>query len=603
LSPTPRPEARYDKSLLKRRVEDLCVGYLGPAEDRGARLAWRCPFCCEPGRFVLDREEKRAGCLADGCPAAGFRDALGVIALLERLDPRDDFVEILRRGYLRLGLESDPGNEERSSARDVSKRPPTPQNYPKVRAKRPEDRSRKGSTERGARSSRDTDGGDAPKARRARRVDPAGPGVQPGHNGSERESAGEDRRRAESGERREPSGAARVRDRVYRRLLQLCPPKEGHVAALGRRGVMEETVRVGRLGSLDTDRSRGVAARLEEEFGAKRLLIVPGFERGVSGRVRLALSGEHVLLPCFDARGLLSGVESLPVDRGSGGIEAEETVLLPGADPHLYLFAHYRPEELEGFCEGALGALLAAQDDVLVGAIGHFRRYAVSPGKGEGTPRATVLPQLEGVDFAGRGIPYVPRTVAGEGRSRAREAPAAARWLVEKRGGVPRLVALDAPNSEEIGATSLGEWLLALDPLESEERLRRIFSLSPARREPTTEPEPREKAPLERVAAPTVRRNEPPDPFSAELVTPRELAEATLAGTLAFAAAALLLWGLRRTLHLAENLGLLSAPAAVSDPPPYAAALIAVGLALFALQRRVSIRRQRARMLEGRVRH
>jgi hypothetical protein len=264
-------------------------------------------------------------------------------------------------------------------------------------------------------------------------------------------------------------------------MLETLPPKETHLEALSRKGVMREAVRVGGFGSLDGERADGVVAELVDRFGAKRLLSVPGFKRTGSDGVWFVLREEYVLLPCFGGEGLLSAVEALPVDEKTGEISGEESVPLPGAGGHLYVFAAYRPEELEGFCEGPLGAILAAQNDVVVGAAGGFRRYRADSGPSSGRQlRDAVLPELDGVDFGGREVAHVPRAGAAVGEENARyhEATRAARWLVEKQGGRPR-VATVREAGREAGPTSLAEWILSLPEDETRERLRELFSRSP----------------------------------------------------------------------------------------------------------------------------
>ena len=301
-------------------------------------------------------------------------------------------------------------------------------------------------------------------------------------------------------------GARKVRDEVYQAVIESLPPKEAHVRTLEKKGVIPEAASYGRFASLDRKRVKKLVPELVERFGAKRLLSVPGFELDGLGKVRLSManagaagdaSGEYLLLPCFDAKGLLVGLEGLAYDPKNRELAVEETVPLKGAGSHLYVFAAFGPRRLEGFCEGPLGALLAAQEDVVVGAIGGFRRYKAASGPGEGRqPVQAVLPELEGVDFAGREISYVPRAGAGLGEPNARyhEAEAAARWLVGRQNGSPAVVGLDdgveppAKKDETSGVdrspensavpdtpTSLGDWLLTLDEDEVEPNLRKLF--------------------------------------------------------------------------------------------------------------------------------
>lgn len=318
-------------------------------------------------------------------------------------------------------------------------------------------------------------------------------------------ATGNDADRTRSGRRGVSAGARKLRDEVYRAMIDALPPKEEHLRALEKRGVMRATARVGRFASLDAARAKQIAAALAGRFGAKRLLSVPGFEAdGASpGKVRLSLAfrqagEEHVLLPCFDAEGLLSGLEGLAIDPETGEIGAEETVPLKGAGGHLYVFAHYEPGQVEGFCEGPLGAMLTAQEDIVIGAVGGFRRYKAASGPGEGRqPVDAVLPELEGVDFDGRQIAYAPRAGAalGEANARYHEAAPATRWLVERQNGRPAVLGFgdgDEPahddNEAAAGAveesgmpTSLGEWILSLDEDDASERLRELFPESPVR--------------------------------------------------------------------------------------------------------------------------
>lgn len=284
------------------------------------------------------------------------------------------------------------------------------------------------------------------------------------------------------------AGARNTRDAVYRDMIELLPPKTDHLDALEQKGVMREVAAVGRFASLDAKRVKKVVPKLVESFGAKKLVSVPGFELDGTDTIRLEMalgsapdSGrEYLLLPCFDAEGKLTGLEGLAYDPHVRELAVEETVPLKGAGSHLYVFAHYEPGQLEGFCEGPLGALLAASDDVVVGATGGFRRYRAAAGPGEGRqPVDAVLPELEGVDFGGRQIAYAPRTGADfiEDNARYHEVESAARWLIERQNGNPAVVAIgdDNPGAETPSPTSLGEWMLSLDDTEASFRLRELF--------------------------------------------------------------------------------------------------------------------------------
>lgn len=327
----------------------------------------------------------------------------------------------------------------------------------------------------------------------------------------------------EGTEATEAGAPADLVDQVYRRLLEICPPLQTHLEALEALGVMREVAAAGNFGSVDHDRCLEVARVLAKEIAPTRLLQVPGFDRTGAGAIRFSLSGDYLLLPCYDSDGFLRGIEALAHDPVSGRLDAEETVQLSGAGSHLYVFAPYHPAAIEGFCEGILGALLAAQDDVVIGAIGGFRRYKAASGEGaRAQPTNAVLPELEGVDFAGMELPYAPRSAASESNARAHEAAPATRWLIEKQNGVPKLSPLPSiyKEYEEVGeevdeevnesdsaledpegpedreasdaakaakvtqVDSLGKWILALPHEESAERLRELFPEVPALTEP-----------------------------------------------------------------------------------------------------------------------
>lgn len=298
-----------------------------------------------------------------------------------------------------------------------------------------------------------------------------------------------------TGQRTVSAGARKTRDEVYRAMIELLPPKQDHLDALEKKGVMREAAAVGRFASLDAKREREIVTKLTESFGAKKLVSVPGFELDGKGNVRLETapgsapdaSREYLLLPCFDSKGKLAGLEGLAYDSKNAELEVEETVPLKGAGSHLYVFAPYGPNQLEGFCEGPLGALLAAADDVVIGATGGFRRYKAASGPGEGRqPVDAVLPELEGVDFGGRQISYAPRSGANlaEANARYHEVEPAARWLVERQNGSPAVVGIgDDGLGAEDGAdapTSLGEWILSLDADGTKSHLRELFPEAPA---------------------------------------------------------------------------------------------------------------------------
>lgn len=319
--------------------------------------------------------------------------------------------------------------------------------------------------------------------------------------------AGASESRSSAGRSAVSAGARKTRDEVYRAMIELLPPKDDHLDALEKKGVMREAAAVGRFASLDAERAGEIVPKLVESFGAKKLVSVPGFELDGTGNARLAFapggaldaSREYLLLPCFDAQAKLAGLEGLAYDAKRGELEVEETVPLKGAGSHLYVFAPYKPNQLEGFCEGPLGALLAASDDVVIGTTGGFRRYKAASGSGEGRqPVDAVLPELEGLDFGERQIAYAPRSGLGlaEANARYHEVEPAARWLVGRQNGSPAIVGLGEGSPDAGGGqdapTSLGEWILSLDSKDTEPRLRELFPEAPASEDDQAEQDHRE---------------------------------------------------------------------------------------------------------------
>lgn len=300
-------------------------------------------------------------------------------------------------------------------------------------------------------------------------------------------------------EPRKLSSAEKLRHKVYLQLLQSCPPKEEHLAALHHQGVDPDFAALAGLGSLDEERARGVAAALEEQFGAKRLLVVPGFAQSGTGRIEISLRGEYLLAPCLDSEKHVLALEALVVDPETGEVHAEEGVPLTGAGSHLYLHPRFEPNQIEGFCEGILGALLTAQEGVAVAAISGFRRYKARSGPSPGTQKPdAVLPQLEGVDFQGRRLAHVPRIVPGEENSRYAEVHNAADWLIVRQNGVAAIAGVpqgDSPQPATNGAAqtapqahhtepiSLARTIQALPEKERQPRLRKAFPRSPSREE------------------------------------------------------------------------------------------------------------------------
>ena len=255
-----------------------------------------------------------------------------------------------------------------------------------------------------------------------------------------------------------------LRHAVYERLLALCPLEKRDEAFFEGRGLDRRTIEQGWFGSISAKRSRWVADKLGEAFG-EDLLKVPGFYRPEAGpeagprrgagQIRFSLYGDYALIPYHDAEGYITTVEGRLIGEPKNKRDKKYKALL-GSGVHLYVHPSFQPGEVVAFCEGAIGAMVAARYGIPVAAIKGFRNYKVS-GRERGD-EDTVLPELEGVDFAGRTVVYVPDVdVKPRSREEVMEAvPAACEWLISRQGGIPKVALLPE------GAKDLDAWLLSL---------------------------------------------------------------------------------------------------------------------------------------------
>ncbi|MDN5697257.1 MAG: DUF3854 domain-containing protein, partial [Rubrobacter sp.] len=136
---------------------------------------------------------------------------------------------------------------------------------------------------------------------------------------------------------------------------------------------------------------------------------------------------------------------------------------------HLYVFPTFQPQHVMAFCEGLMGAIIAAQNGIAVASIKGCRCYRRSP-IGKGKPYR-VLAELLGVDFGGRAVYYIPDLDVKE-KTRAeveKAAPQAAKWLIEKQNGTPYIARL--PEDAE----DLDKWLLSM---EEHERVTELVKLT-----------------------------------------------------------------------------------------------------------------------------
>jgi hypothetical protein len=250
-----------------------------------------------------------------------------------------------------------------------------------------------------------------------------------------------------------------VKNAAYRRLLSMCPPTDRSLGFWRSRGVGEGLVREGRFGEATPKAARAAASALERAFGRTRLLGVPGFfANGKRGRLSFTLLGDYTLIPYHDPEGRITTIEG----RALTDAQEERTgkyVSLRGSANHLYVFPRYRPDDLVAFCEGPIGAIVAARYGLAVGAIQGMSRFH-APGAAD-----EPLPELCGADLQGRVVPYVPDR--GVGRELAEET---ARALAEPARGLPAVALLPEDPGTAV-ADDLDGWLLSLptDPIARRE--------------------------------------------------------------------------------------------------------------------------------------
>ena len=128
-------------------------------------------------------------------------------------------------------------------------------------------------------------------------------------------------------------------DRVYGRLLELCPLSSGHSENLRQRGLDQQAIESGRYGSYPDGRNRShIVSRLSSEFSDADLLGVPGFFRDGSN---WRLSGWHgLLIPIRNQDGL---IVSLKVRDDDDKADPKYTTLSstrkggPGSGCHVHI--------------------------------------------------------------------------------------------------------------------------------------------------------------------------------------------------------------------------------------------------------------------------
>ncbi|QIN78323.1 hypothetical protein GBA65_07105 [Rubrobacter marinus] len=196
---------------------------------------------------------------------------------------------------------------------------------------------------------------------------------------------------------------------------------------------------------------------------------MPGFSEDTeNGRFKFTLTGDYLLIPYHDARGRVTTIEGRCVGEPPEGMG--KYVSLRRAGNHLYLFPGHRPEDTLAVCEGAMGAIVAAECGLAVGAIMGCECFRASSSLEtlDGDPGDPLL-ELKGTDFGGRTVPYIPDADDPPNPNVLKAAPKAARWIAEPQNGRAAVALLP------VGA-DLDEWLLSL-PAGTEERRARFAAL------------------------------------------------------------------------------------------------------------------------------
>lgn len=505
----------YDKNLINREVVAVCDYYLTHRRGEGKRQTYQCPVCGDRN-FEVDPVMGYAGCFDAACDAPTTTDALGIIAYFEGNSlSGEGFVLCLKKGYEILGLDDpEEGGENR----------PVPESSGgRAKAISPRDNSRKKraiSPRSGPNGQSYTEGtqeqaGDAsgeyagPKWGAAATADPASDGHTTGleqpiqawqenTDGSRSAIAAvviheeesncvsgsaeyvEDADIATSQEHNPVAGAAsqdhnspvgderQKAHEVFEALLKMCRLEERDERFLLERGLDEAAIEEGRFGSFSKDRCDYVLGKLDQRFSREDLLSVPGFYEAKSGALRFSLYGDYVLIPYLDNEGYIRTVEGRFTGQEMGEYDKRYKALL-GSAVHLYVHPHYKPEEVVAICEGAIGAMVAARYGFAVAAIKGFRNYRARSGEDEAV--YTVLPELSGVDFAGKVVVYIP-DLDVKPKSYAevmKVVPHACNWLIQRQGGIPKVAMLPE------GAKDLDAWILSLDEEEREQKIEELL--------------------------------------------------------------------------------------------------------------------------------
>lgn len=451
----------YDKELINSRIVEVC-DYYAPGEswrEGQKRRKWYCPVC-GGGNFTANSGRQCAGCLSAGCEVPRTKDAVGLIAYFEGLDESgEQFVRCLKKGYEILGIpEPEDGFHERREKREdarTSEQSPQKSSASNTHAATIE-------AERPARKFTDADpqATDTSSVALLASLQNGSPdngsrvAASPEEITDEVEELEAEEQSSEHAREPDPQRQRELVDRVYRAFLELCPLVERDREFWTSRGVTEQTMQRCGFGSLWRERCWELLPEMERRFGRDDLVSVPGFYVSKQGRVHTNLYDDYTLIPYHDRDGYITMVQGRVPGQPEKG--KPKYVAPVGSGLHLYVPPGYRPEQVVAFCEGAVGAIVAAQSGIPVAAITGFQCYRIAGAKGEAD---RPLPEHERTDFAGRKVVYLPdEDVKPKTKADVLgEAPKAARFLIEAHGGTAFIAGL--PD----GYKDLDEWLLSME--------------------------------------------------------------------------------------------------------------------------------------------
>lgn len=429
-----QPAEQYDRERVVEEALAITAYYSGAQpEKQGSRRRFRCPEC---GKALLDvnTETFVTGCWNEHCSVPQSDTAIGLVAYFEGLDPSMQFKDVLRKGYEAAAIQPEPYRPSpgRTSTDSAAGHPSAAAEHDA----REESSTGPGSAATGTRAQQPQDGRDS-----GTQADTAFAGAA-----GRKERALADRRGTGPTEHE-----LDLANRVYHYVMETCDLHKDHYEFWLKRGLTPETIAAARLGSIWKNRCSYMLRRIQKEFSESELLSVPGFFKNDKNNISFTFWGEFTLIPYHDSRGRISTIEArVLADKPKDGGKYRS---LRDSHNHVYLFPGTDPNDVKGFCEGPIGAIFAAQEGVAVGAIQGFRRY-------KGRPRFTgderPPPEIEGADFRGETVPFIPDVDDPPQQHVLDEAPETARILAGLQNGRPATVRL--PQGKD-----LDQYLMAIN--------------------------------------------------------------------------------------------------------------------------------------------